>query len=303
MSTVPAVRYDPSLLAEVVVPLLAGALRTRYHFESDALYEKYSPERRAEAFAALEARMFRQLPQHDVLVKALRDAGPLPGVQEVRVTGARGSEEGADLSTAGELAMLRLCPGRLRGDVGGLRAFLLHELCHLVDLLDPGFGYRREDPAPGEMRSWANLVRDRYRVLWNASVDGRLARRGETLPGTEEARRNEARGAFAGLGAAAADRLFEETWGGRLCGHRALLAAARRRGTGQGPGLQPGGICPLCGFSAWVVARAADAAAVTAAVGVDYPQWATDEGLCGHCFELYEIRTEEGTWKSAEGIC
>ncbi len=75
---------------------------------------------RAEAFAALEARMFRQLPQHDVLVKALRDAGPLPGAQEVRVTGARGSEEGADLSTAGELAMLRLCPGRLRGGARSL---------------------------------------------------------------------------------------------------------------------------------------------------------------------------------------
>ncbi len=304
MSAMPAVRFDPSLLAEVVLPLLGKALRTRYHFESDALYEKYLPEHRAEAFAALDTRMFRELPQHDAFAAALRDAGPLPGVQEVRVTGARGSEEGADLATTGELAMLRLGPGRLRGDVDGLRAFLLHELSHLVDLLDPGFGYRREDPAPGEMRSWANLVRDRYRVLWNASVDGRLARRGETLPGTGEARRNELRRVFAGLGAAAAERLFEETWNGRLCGHRALLAAARRRGgSGKEQGLQPGDTCPLCGFSAWVVAKAADAAGVTAAVGVDFPQWAPDEGLCGHCFELYEMRTEEGTWKSAEGIC
>ncbi len=299
----PMIRYEPRLLAEVSYPLLGGALRTRYHIESEVLYAKYPAEHRAEAFAALDGRTFRALPQHDVFEKALRDAGSLPGVQELRVYGALGDEEGADLSPSADTASLRVCLRRVRGDLGELRAFLLHELTHLVDLLDAGFGYRREDPALGERRPRAELVRDRYRVLWNASVDGRLALREETVPGTEEIRRNEVRRALAAIGGAAADRLFEDAWTGRLFGHAALLTAARRRGAGKSRGLQPGGTCPLCSFSTWDVASIDDAAAVATAVRADYSTWAPDEGLCGRCLELYQIHSEDGTWRFAEETC
>lgn len=289
----PVIRYEPRLLAEVLLPLLGGALRARYDIESGLLYERHPPERRGEAFAALDTRMFEELPQHDLFVGALRDAGPLPGVRELQVCCVAGSDEGADLNPSGEMAILRLRPRRVGGDARALRAFLLHELSHLVDLLDPGFGYRREDPALGEMRSWANLVRDRYRVLWNASVDGRLARRDETLPGTEEARRSEVRRTFAAIGSDDADSLFEQAWTGRLLGHAALLAAARHRAAGYSSGLQAGGTCPLCDFSAWDVAAVADAASVATAIRADYPAWSPDEGLCARCLELYQIRSEE----------
>ena len=158
---VPVIRYEPCLLAEVVHPLLGSALRTRYHIESEVLYERHPPERRAEAFAALEARMFKTLPQYDIFEEALRDAGPLPGLREVQVCRAVGDDEGADLNPSGDMAIVRVRPRRVGGDARALRAFLLHEFTHLVDMLDPGFGYRCEDPAPREVRAFANLVRDR----------------------------------------------------------------------------------------------------------------------------------------------
>ncbi len=76
--------------------------------------------------------MFEELPQHDLFVRAVRDAGPLPGVRDLQVCCVGGRDEGADLEPSGEMAILRLCPRRVGGDAGALRAFLLHELTHLV---------------------------------------------------------------------------------------------------------------------------------------------------------------------------
>ena len=301
---VPVIDYDTRLLTEVVPWLLNPAQQTRYRFEAAALYNKYPLEQRAQVFAALDASTFRELPQHEVFEAALRDAGPLPGVRVVVVADASGMEEGADLNGLRDSAMLRVRFERVRGEAAALRAFLLHEFTHLVDLLDSGFGYQREEPAPGEMRTWGELVRDRYRVLWNTAIDGRLARRDEVVPGAELARKDEVLRAFSAFGEAEAAGLFERTWTGELSGHTALIAAARRRAVGsvtQGP--RPGGTCPLCGFSTWDWARRAPAAQVARAVGADYGAWVLDDGLCGRCLEIYQIRSEEGRWKSAEETC
>lgn len=77
-------------------------------------------------------------------------------------------------------AVVRLRPEFL-GDEARVTPFLRRELRHLADMVDPAFGYRptvEVDVEPAK----ANLLRDRYAVAWNASVDGRLARAG-WLPG------------------------------------------------------------------------------------------------------------------------
>ena len=63
-----------------------------------------------------------------------------------------------------------------------LRNFLLRELLHVTDMLDPGFGYRPSLPdALAEDRARAELVRDRFRVLWEARIAGLLARASDPL--------------------------------------------------------------------------------------------------------------------------
>ena len=78
------------------------------------------------------------------------------------------------------------------------------------------------------------------------------------------------------IGSDDADGLFEQAWSGRLFGHAVLLAAARHRASGNSSGLQSGGTCPLCGFSAWDVAALADAASVATAIRADFPAWLPD---------------------------
>src|SRR3990172_1346061 len=84
--------------------------------------------------------------------------------------------EGAELFVRGaaggvaRTAVVRLRP-ELLADPEAAAPFLRRELLHLADMVDPAFGYRphlpdEDDPAR------ANLWRDRYRVCWDACVDG-----------------------------------------------------------------------------------------------------------------------------------
>jgi len=95
--------------------------------------------------------------------------------------------------------VLRLCAETLLEPVT-LSALLRHELGHVADMLDPSFGYERALPESDAGPATANLLRDRYRVLWDVTIDGRLARAG--LAGAREraARWREFAATFAMLG-------------------------------------------------------------------------------------------------------
>jgi hypothetical protein len=70
----------------------------------------------------------------------------------------------------------------LAGRVVQVRVLLRHELMHVADMLDPAFGYERSLPTSDDGPSADNIVRDRYRVLWDVTIDGRLARAGLAHP-------------------------------------------------------------------------------------------------------------------------
>lgn len=59
-----------------------------------------------------------------------------------------------------------------------LERFLCHEWLRLSDMLDPAFQYSPEAPLSGRGELEDNLVRDRYRILWDLSISLRLRNRG-----------------------------------------------------------------------------------------------------------------------------
>ena len=77
--------------------------------------------------------------------------------------------------------VLRLRPAHL-ATPAALLTFLRHELLHLADMLDPAFGYQPVLPPAAVESVPAHVLRERYRVLWNTSVDGRLTRLGLAPP-------------------------------------------------------------------------------------------------------------------------
>jgi hypothetical protein len=293
------VSFQPELVEEVVLLRTAGHVgEDEFRRERDRLYE-LSEDERDEGFAALHLSWFERLGCADPVLAAIAEL-PLLGRHCGRCVVTRASrarDEGADLLVAPEASgadsrsvSIRLRP-RTFDDPPTLLDFLRGELLHVADMLDPEFGYHPELPEADGGPSHERLLRERYRVLWDVTVAGRLERRGIGGP---QARAQSLRlfsTAFPMLGASA-DDAFRRFFDDRQPAHGKILAFAVAPRAPQSVGLQAGGRCPLCRFPTYAPEPSAEAlpAAVVDSILADFPQWTPAEGLCRQCTDLYRAR-------------
>jgi hypothetical protein len=287
------VEIDPALVEESV--LLASdaalpAVRRRYRRERNAVYEIAEWEAREAAFQELDSRWFGRLGLWSPLLGLLREFDSVLGrVSRCLVLMAGQSrEEGADLhdsrGTAPTLAV-KLTPRSLL-DFGRTAPLLRSELLHVEDMLDPAFGYERDLSSFEVDPVFEKLLRDRYRVVWDASVDGRLAGRGRLPEGGEARRRREFLATFSMLGTDV-ETEFERFFHGRRPTHGELLSFARSvegRGAGR---------CPLCRFPTARFRGDEEPLdpLVVEAIRRDFPEFLPSQGICVQCADLYEART------------
>jgi hypothetical protein len=230
------IEYEPRLVEEAVF----YAVRSRreeplFRAERDRLYEIADPEAREAGFRAFHAAWFERLGLGERLDEAFREQPSIaPNVGRCLVAVARSSpDEGAELFIAsengpdaaqGRTLLIRLKPEMLIFP-DRLRLLLRRELLHIADMLDPGFGYEPRLSPSVAGRAHERLLEDRYSVLWDAYIDGRLARRGWAPPAARAARLGEFKRVFPMLGElmeAAFDRFF----GAAALSHAELLAFA-----------------------------------------------------------------------------
>jgi hypothetical protein len=290
------IELEPALVEESV--LLASdssspATRRRYRQERNAVYEITETEKRDAAFQELDARWFARLGLGTPLLRLLREFDSiLARVSRCLVLPAgRSRDEGADLHDTREAMpalAVKLTPHSL-AHFEGIAPTLRGELLHVEDMLDPAFDYQRDMPAPEGGAVYEKLLRDRYRVLWNTSVDGRLAARGQLAKGGEARRRQEFLATFSMLGAEA-ETHFGRLFRGPRPPHQELLSFA---GSVEG---RAAGRCPLCRFPT-ARFRGEDApldARVDEAIHRDFPGWSPSQGICVQCADLYEARASSG---------
>lgn len=307
------IHYDP-LLAEAVVLMEikrreeAGDLQPlrAYRTLADPIYERIPLEAREAGFEKVHREFFLQLGFGEALPKALGEFPGLEGgLEEVFIGKAVAEqEEGADLGHDRTRIGIKVRPERF-GDSQGLRRYLRDELQHLADVLDPAFGYVREErvaSSPAE----ENLIRERYRLLWAVCIDGRFARQGKETIATKEDRLRDFETLYPGFPRPQRLVIFESLFGAERLTHAEILAMAKDPNTllervGEvSPGglpqsvLLPGSPCPLCRFPtyAW---REAFEEAVIGLIKSDFPNWQPQEGACERCAEVYSIR-----WVAAE---
>jgi hypothetical protein len=297
-TALPVIEIDPRLIEGAV----EGTLRERpdhpYWREREALYTPGDAEERDRAFLALGRATFETLGLGQPLVVALEEQALLcRSLVLVRVVQARSvREEGADylsVSSPGPRAIVRFLPETLL-DAERLLRFLRHELFHLADMIDPAFGYDPELPdCDGSAARRRELI-VRYRALWDATIDGRLARRGRAPSAAQERRRREVEAAFAVLGERAGT-VFDRWWSEASPRHERMLACALDPQQGEASAERAGRsslVCPLCRFP-WVAAAGFDpvvSAAVAAEIQLDFPAWTPAAGVCPRCVELYRSR-------------
>jgi hypothetical protein len=226
--------FEPALVEAAVLAALPGRPEARaLHAERDPLYALADPEAREPAFSALHARWFERLGLHRPLLVALAERpGIEAGCARAIVARAPASRaEGADLLVSPPdppTLLLRLTPATLSRPEQAL-ALLRHELLHVADMLDPDFGYEprlssAEDTAlldPGRA--------ERYRVLRDAYVDGRLVRAGRAPAARRAERRREFTQAFPAL-SAGAEAAFARFFDAPRCTHAELVAFASAGG-------------------------------------------------------------------------
>ncbi len=265
----------------------------RYQREREAPYGLLDPDERNAAFFRVHLTWFREWGFERRLSMVAEHFPGLAG--QLRILAFRKArarhDEGAELyvNPSGPRNGVVAIRCERMFEQASLEEFLHHEFMHLADMVTPAFGYVPELRLRGAAVSQQRLVRDRYRLLWAISVDGRLERRALPRPGSREQRQTEFDRAFGFLPPELQAGCFEKLWQNDQPVHEELLGfASDPRTLQEAEGPRPGGLCPLCSCPTFSWALPQDLTdEMTAAVLVDFPDWTIARGACQRCIEIY----------------
>ena len=293
-------QYDEILIESAVLVCARGkrsdappAQVRRFHKERERLYSILDPDERNSAFFELNLSWFREWGLEQALHESLNE---FPLLATALKTAAfrrarQRREEGAELFVNGSArsAIIALRPERFADD-GGLTTFLRHELTHLSDMVDPAFAYEPEigfAKHPAQER----LVRERYRLLWDITIDGRISTRNELPKTVRDHHWKQFERAYGFWDPPAIDATFRSLWDGEHPRHSRLIElASDPRGLRFAHKPAPGALCPLCGFPTfhWVPQDKVSAK-IREAAAAEFPAWTEEQGICNRCFEMYQV--------------
>ena|GEM_PF-307629 len=320
-----SVEWDPRFIEEAVLRTIEARRVQGFRGERNRLYEIQDPEERDAAFQEFHAAWFERLNLGAVIWQELQEQPLiLANTRACIVAQARASrDDGAELfvSPAGEgvgeaerrSVAIRLDPQRLL-DPERLLAFLRHELFHIADMLDPAFGYEPRLPRAELGPAHERLLQDRYRVLWDTYIDGRLVRRNWASPSVRDRRLHEFTKTFPVLGERL-EEAFARFFDATSVIHADLVSFAsnplafltsfsnphfsnstfdiRHSKLSADARPQSGERCPLCGFPthAFEPDPVQLPSEVLDRIRLDFPDWNPARGLCQQCSDLYQSRS------------
>jgi hypothetical protein len=270
----------------------------RFHREREQRYAILDPDERNSAFFKLHLDWFREWGLEKLLTDRLKEF-PLLGeklhVLAVRKTRGQ-NDEGAELyvnETGQRSAILALRPESFERDAA-LRNYVRHEFMHLSDMLNPDFGYAPTLHLPGLNGAQQRLARERYRLLWDITIDGRLAATGRTPMAVREQHAAAFSRGYSFWSEERQVEKFDSLWRHTAPRHGEFLALiADPRGLREAHRPAPGASCPLCDFPTFTWADGEGLAPeVTARVTAEFPAWSAEQGLCGRCLETYEAAAD-----------
>ncbi|MDA2933026.1 hypothetical protein MYX82_01645, partial [Acidobacteria bacterium AH-259-D05] len=288
--------FDPRLMEEAVMLRSAGhPQEAEFRRSRNPIYGMRDAEERDAQFQQFHQRWFVRLDLGGNVMTALRE-------QPLLMRNTRGCHvtyvplqkaEGADLhGSSPRTIVLKLRPASLLED-SFLLGFLRHEFMHLADLLDPSFAYEANLPKSDTGPAHDNLIQERYRVLWDAWIDGRLLGRGWARKEVGQERLAEFKAAFPMLGESS-EKIFSTWFEAPFHSHNDLLTFALNpepAGLEQTPEWSKTGRCPLCLFPSFDLQDGRDLPSQTLQeIRGDFLHWRPHEGLCRQCKDLYESR-------------
>lgn len=233
------VEFEPGLSEEAVLRLIEtrpSVERTQFRRERDKIYTITDHELKEKRFNELHGRWFSKLGLGAQIFQVLDENQILAqAASRCLVLRARGQkEESADLlahTTVGGVHLMSrpVVVIKVRTetllDAEILLPLLRHELRHVADMLDPEFGYDPKLPASAPP-AFDNLLRARYHVVWDATIDGRLTASGHLPAEVESLRYREFTATFTML-ADSAETAFRRFFHSPRPRHEEILSFAQ----------------------------------------------------------------------------
>jgi len=301
--------FHPALIEQATFLAARRDSRTEraLRAELENVYRTRDPDERDAHFVRIHGRWFAELELDQPLRKLLAEQ-PLiaervarchvreaPGRRResvelfVRATAESGRGEERTL-------MIDLCPETLL-DADRLDAWLRRELYKIADMVDDAFGYSPH--LPQVHRSRQNLIRDRYRVLWDAYVEVRMRRAFPESAADLERWSARFRRAFSidddSVAAACLQYLIDLG----ATTHSRILGWAMQPDTLPGwrpaagrAGHAAGEMCPLCCFPTydWYDFASDVDGRLQRAIVAAHANWQPGRGACRQCVETYAAK-------------
>ncbi len=295
------IEIHPRLTEEAVWTALSHLpeARTRtYHRQREPLYRLEDPDERDARFAHLHSSWFLKLELDGPIRQAIAEQREMlaPVHRFHFAPAAAATKQGAELyvnSARVPSVVMAILP-RVLIDGERALAILRRELMHIADILDPAFEYEPRLPPQPAGPTHDQLLLDRYRTLWECSIDGRLLQQGRVPATVRERRRQAFMRAFPGLGPVA-DESFARIFDAPRPSHGSILAMASEPESTFGPAggsIPRAHRCSLCAFptSDFEPTPETLPRSVLEAIRSEFPGWRADEGLCRQCADLYRAR-------------
>ncbi len=302
------IEYQPQLVEEAVLRAIAGHAAERdFRKERDRVYMLSDEDERENAFQGLHQAWYERLELDQPLGLVLAH-WPIITRKTCRCIVLKAPQKkqiGAELFVSHpkndhgvapehRSVTVQLTP-ELAANTEPCLHFLRHEFLHIVDMLDPVFGYQPSLPASELGPTYDRLLQQRYRILWDVSVGGRLQQQG-LLPGPAGEQYWTVFGqAFDGPSPALEEAFsfFFETPQPR---HEDLVSfALAPEKWFKTQTVKSKGLCPLCHFPSCDLKHAATTLPphVLQAIKEERPDWKPDDPVCQQCMHLFEARAGE----------
>lgn len=300
------IEYHPQLIEEAVLRAIERHPKERqFRIERERVYESQEDEAREEAFQELHQRWFECLTLNSPLQEVfsywpiLRQA-----TYKCLLMKARSRKEaGVELYVAPKVTGV---PERKRRTIviqltaelfcysQQLLNFLRHELLHIVDMLDPKFGYDPNFPKSQINPAYDRLLQERYRILWDITIDGRLCRNGWLPESTKAAHWDIFKNTYLGP-VKDLEIVFAFFFNNEMHTHQELLSFAQSPESwfvNAHSASTSNGRCSLCHFPSFqlIIASTHLSTIVINEIQRDRPNWNPTQPICRQCADLYEAR-------------
>jgi hypothetical protein len=192
----PRIEFDTAFIEEAVFLAAkykeegADILIQNFHNDREKIYQSLTDEDRNVSFQRLYGEYFQKLGIKDMFTRIVME---FPLLNQPRISlfvkkGWSKREEDTELYVDGHLktVCIALMVNRILQPFC-MQAIMRHELLRISDMLNPYFQYVPHINLEGKNELENNLIRDRFRILWDTYIDMRLRKkRHSTMKSAED---------------------------------------------------------------------------------------------------------------------